>query len=203
MTWHSFYCFSRCLGPGKRTIGPMGSLRKGVFEPRTLNWIKLRAVPLQSVESKLAEDWRERNGREGNWREAWKAGRRNPPPPQLPPGSLFFTFARFARFPRSHDRVLRDYQQSKTGSKWGLFYFNVPSCDATTFVQRLYFLLMNLLTNAKSPLLIGLLRSKTPLFRTVYLWTNTTRTSGSEWISISRSSQTNTTTSWVNQNFSK
>ena len=62
--------------------------------------------------------------------------------------------------------------------KWGLFHCNVPSCDATKFVLRLYFLLMNLLMNAESPLVIGVRRSKTPLLRTVYLWTNTTRTSG-------------------------
>ena len=62
--------------------------------------------------------------------------------------------------------------------KWGLFHFNVPSCDAATFVLPLYFLLMNLLMSANSSLLIGVRRSKTPLLRTVSLWTNTTRTSG-------------------------
>ena len=37
-----------------------------------------------------------------------------------------------------------------------------------TFVLRLYFLSMNLLINAKRPLLIGARRSKAPLLRTVY-----------------------------------
>ena len=45
---------------------------------------RLRAVPLQSVESKLGTKW--------------PGGK-----PQLPLAFLFFTFARFARFPRSRD----------------------------------------------------------------------------------------------------
>ena len=98
----------------------------------------------------------------------------------------------------------RRFWTAHVNRKWGLFHFNVPSCDATTFVLRLYFLLMNLLMNAKSPLVIGVRRSKTPLLRTVSVVNQHNQnfrfefstTSGSEWISISRSSQTNTTTSW-------
>ena len=188
MTWHSFYCFSRCLGSGKRTISPIGSLSKGVFEPRT------RAVPLQSVEPKLAEDWRERNGREGNRRGAWEAwevvrgGKKEPASSPASPLILVFYFRSLRSISALAWQSWGTTSSLKPDRSEASFYFNVPSCDAPTFVLRLYFLLMNLLTNAKSPLLIELLRSKTPLFRTVYLWTNTTRTSGCEWISISRSS---------------
>ena len=57
--------------------------------------------------------------------------------------------------------------------------------------------------NAKSSLLIGVRRSETPLLRIVSVvnqhnqnfWFEFPTTSGSEWISIFRSSQTNTTTS--------
>ena len=98
----------------------------------------------------------------------------------------------------------RRFWTAHVNRKWGLFHFNVPSCDATIFVLRLYFLLMNLLMNAKSPLLIGVRRSKTPLLRTVSVVNQHNQnfrfefstTSGSQWINISRSSQTNTTTSW-------
>ena len=54
----------------------------------------------------------------------------------------------------------RRFWTAHVNRKWGLFHFNVPSCDATTFVLRLYFLLMNLFMNAKSLLLIGVRRSK-------------------------------------------
>ena len=82
--------------------------------------------------------------------------------------------------------------------KWGLFHCNVPSCDATTFVLRLYFFLMNLLVNAKSPLLIGV-RAQDSVFVNQHnknFRFEFPTTSSSEWISIFRSSQTNTTTWW-------
>ena len=94
-------------------------------------------------------------------------------------------------------------RRMSTGSETRTFHFNEPSCDATTFVLRLYFLIMNLLITAKNPLLIGVRRSKTPLFRTVSIVNQHKQnfrfefptTFGSQWISISRSFQTNTTTS--------
>ena len=50
-------------------------------------WCRLGGVPFQSVEFNARQDWRERNGWEGNWREAF------PPPRQFPSRlAVFFPF---------------------------------------------------------------------------------------------------------------
>ena len=60
-------------------------------------WCRLGGVPFQSVEFNARQDWRERNGWEGNWREAF------PPPCQFPSRLAVFFPVWFARFPRSRD----------------------------------------------------------------------------------------------------